>query len=179
MARITPPEGGISVFDYNPELWEKFNEFYGYLWTHGALDQPTKESARLRNARVTGCAICRNLRFDGAREQGLTEAYVEQIVDGYEQSTLPDRWKAAVGWTDTVIGFPADATDAQRDALAREFTRPELVELTFAAAISQGFSKAAVAWGPPEDIPITVVPTPAPGTTVTDGSTHAPAAAAG
>ena len=50
MARITPPEGGISVFDYNPELWEKFNEFYGYLWTHGALDQATKESARLRNA---------------------------------------------------------------------------------------------------------------------------------
>jgi AhpD family alkylhydroperoxidase len=177
MPRITPPEGGISVFDYNPELWSEFNEFYGYLWTHGALDQATKESARLRNARVTGCAICRNLRFDGALEQGLTEDYVEQIEDGYESSALPDRWKSAVRWTDTVIGFPADATVEQRDALAAQFTRAELVELTFAAAIAQGFSKAAVAWGPPEDIPVTVVPTPAPGTTVTDGSTTAAASA--
>ena len=43
-ARITPPEGGLSVFDHDPELWGTFNRFYGYLWTYGALDQPTKEA---------------------------------------------------------------------------------------------------------------------------------------
>ena len=113
-ARIAPPEGGMSVFDHDPELWGTFNRFYGYLWTYGALDQPTKEAARLRNARVTGCPVCRNLRFDGAREQGLTEDYVEQIVDGYEKSDLPDRWKDAVRWTDAVIGYPAWITNEER-----------------------------------------------------------------
>ena len=113
-ARIAPPEGGLSVFDHDPELWGTFNRFYGYLWTYGALDQPTKEAARLRNARVTGCPVCRNLRFDGAREQGLTEDYVEQIVDGYEKSDLPDRWKDAVRWTDAVIGYPASVTGEER-----------------------------------------------------------------
>ena len=122
-ARIAPPEGGLSVFDHDPELWGTFNRFYGYLWTYGALDQPTKEAARLRNPRVTGCPVCRNLRFDGAREQGLTEDYVEQIVDGYEKSDLPDRWKGAVRWTDAVIGYPASVTDEERDAVAAEFSR--------------------------------------------------------
>ena len=32
-ARIAPPEGGLSVFDHDPELWGTFNRFYGYLWT--------------------------------------------------------------------------------------------------------------------------------------------------
>jgi AhpD family alkylhydroperoxidase len=170
MARITPPEGGISVFDHDPELWATFNRFYGYLWTFGALDQPTKEAARLRNARVTGCATCRNLRFAGAREQGLTEDYVDQIVDGYEKSELPDRWKDAVRWTDAVIGYPASVSDADREKVAGDFTPAEFVELTLTAAISQGFSKAAVAWDGAPEIPTTIVPTPTPDSMVTDGS---------
>ncbi len=166
--RIAPPEGGLSVFDHHPELFATFNRFYGYLWTEGALDQATKEAARLRNARVTGCKICSNLRFAGAVEEGLTEEYVDEIVDGYETSELPDRWKAAVRWTDVVIGFPAAATDAQRAELAEEFTPAQIVELTLTAAIAQGFSKAAVAWGPPEDMPVLVIPTPTPEGNVTD-----------
>ena len=169
-ARIAPPEGGLSVFDHDPELWGTFNRFYGYLWTYGALDQPTKEAARLRNARVTGCPVCRNLRFDGAREQGLTEDYVEQIVDGYEKSDLPDRWKDAVRWTDAVIGYPASVTSEERAEIAADFTPAEFVELTLTAAIAQGFSKSVVAWGGASDMPTTIVPTPTPDSTVTDGS---------
>ena len=170
VARIAPPEGGLSVFDHDPELWATFNRFYGYLWTFGALDQPTKEAARMRNARVTGCPICRNLRFAGAREQGLTEDYVEQIVDGYEKSDLPERWKDAVRWTDAVIGYPASVSAEERSEVAADFTPAEFVELTLTAAIAQGFSKAVVAWGGASDMPTTIVPTPTPDSTVTDGS---------
>jgi alkylhydroperoxidase family enzyme len=167
-ARIAPPEGGMSVFDHHPDLFATFNRFYGYLWTYGALDQPTKEAARMRNARVTGCPICRNLRFAGAREQGLTEEYVEQIVDGYEKSDLPERWKDALRWTDAVIGYPAGVTDEERAAIAEDFTRAEFVELTLTAAVAQGFSKAVVAWGGAEDMPTMIVPTPTPDGDVTD-----------
>jgi alkylhydroperoxidase family enzyme len=170
MARITPPEGGMSVFDHHPDLWASFNRFYGYLWTYGALDQPTKEAARMRNARVTGCPVCRNLRFAGAREQGLSEDYVELIVDGYEKSDLPDRWKAAVRWTDAVIGYPAAISDEERAEVAADFTPAEFAELTLTAAVAQGFSKSVVAWGGASDMPTAIVPTPTPDGTVTDGS---------
>ena len=55
--RIAVPEGGMSFFDFQPELFAAFNRFYGTLWSEGVLDQPTKEVGRLRNARVNDCGI--------------------------------------------------------------------------------------------------------------------------
>jgi hypothetical protein len=55
--RIHAPEGGQSFLDYQPELFGAFNRLYGRLWTDGSLDQPTKETARLRNARVVDCKL--------------------------------------------------------------------------------------------------------------------------
>jgi hypothetical protein len=55
--RIAPPEGGQSVFDHQPELFATFNRLYGTLWTEGALEQPVKETARIRNARVVDCGL--------------------------------------------------------------------------------------------------------------------------
>ena len=161
--RLPPPPGGLSFLDHRPELLAAFNHFYGTLWSHGVLDQPTKEVARLRNARVTGCGICRNLRFASARDAGLSEELVDKIVDGYKHSALPERFKLAARLTDVIIGAtPSDVPQDLRDVLLAEFTPAELVELALTAAIAQGFSKAAVAWGPAPDIPLTVVPTPAP-----------------
>jgi hypothetical protein len=55
--RIVPPQGGVSLFDHQPELFGAFNRLYGTLWTLGALDQATKEVARIRNARLVDCAL--------------------------------------------------------------------------------------------------------------------------
>ncbi len=55
--RIHPPEGGTSLFDHQPELFAAFNELYGALWSNGCVDQPTKEVARIRNARLVDCGL--------------------------------------------------------------------------------------------------------------------------
>jgi AhpD family alkylhydroperoxidase len=165
--RITAPEGGVSFLDHQPELFASFNRLYGTLWTDGVLDQPTKEVARLRNARVTGCNICKNLRFDGARRAGLTEEMVDEIDDDYDESELPERYKLAVRFADVVIGDPHGLDDELRDELGREFTAAEIVELTITTAFAMAFSKAAVAWGPPPDMPVLEVPTPTPDGSVT------------
>jgi alkylhydroperoxidase family enzyme len=168
----TPP-GAATIFDNAPELFAGFNRFYGTLWTNGQLDQATKEVGRLRNARVTGCAICRNLRFDGAIDAGLSEDHVDHIDDGYESSDLPERWKVALRWSDAIIGHPASQAPAERPEVEATFSREEAVELTLTVAIAQGFSKAAVAWGPPPEIPLMVIPTPNPESDVTQGTVPA------
>ncbi len=121
--RISVPEGGSSFFDHQPELFALFNRYYGTLWSEGVLDQATKEVGRLRNARVTGCNICKNLRFAGARDNGLTEALVTDITDGYETSNLPERFKLAIRYADVLITDPQIAamttTIALFDAMAR------------------------------------------------------------
>lgn len=161
--RITPPAGKATFLEHRPELFAAFNRFYGTLWTHGVLDQATKEVARLRNARVTGCGICRNLRFAGARDAGLTEDLVDEIRDGYEAGPLPERFKRVLRFVDVMLGpAPGEVPPALAAELRAELTPAEIVELALTTAIAQGFSKAAVAWGPAPDIPLTVIPTPRP-----------------
>jgi alkylhydroperoxidase family enzyme len=160
--RVANPPGGLTPFDHQPRLWQAFNSYYGTLWSEGIVDDPTKEVGRLRNARVTGCGICKNLRFASAREQGLDEDRVALIEDGYEDTELPHRWKLAIRLADALIG------DARVDAPLRaelldEFDDAEIVELTATIATAIAFSKASVAFGAPEDMPLIVVPAPAVG----------------
>jgi alkylhydroperoxidase family enzyme len=166
--RISIPEGGTSLFDHQPELFATFNRYYGTLWTDGFVDEATKEVGRLRNARVTGCNICKNLRFDGARDAGLTEELVDHITDGYEDRELPERFKLAIRYADVLITDPKSLTDELRAALLAEFTPAQIVELTATITAAMGFSKAAVAFGPPPEMPVLVVPTPTPGGSVSD-----------
>src|SRR5678815_525340 len=101
--RVPPPSGPPNddpalhgPLGHQPGLWQAFQRLYGTLWSRGVLDHATKEVARLRNARVTGCGFCRNVRFEGARREGLSEALVEQIADGFEASALSGRHKLVI-----------------------------------------------------------------------------------
>lgn len=99
-----------------------------------------------------------NLRFAGAKQQGLTEDLVAQIDDDYEQSALPARHKDAIRVTDQIVLSPGRLPEGA----AGELTRPELVELAVLASLASAFSKAAIAWGPPPQMPTLEVPTPTP-----------------
>jgi AhpD family alkylhydroperoxidase len=151
-----PPD----ILEQNPDAAAAFWRLYGILWSHGKVDQPTKEVARLRNARTTGCNYCKAVRFSGALEAGLTEDRIDQIDDGYEASTLSPREKAVIGYVDTMLRDPHGMTAEQRAALDRELDAVELVELSLGIGLFHGFSKIAVALGPPPDMPVMVVPTP-------------------
>ena len=148
------------VLEENAEAWSAFWRLYGLLWSHGSVDQPTKEVARLRNARTTGCNYCKAVRFEGARNAGLTEDRVDLIEDDYAESTLSPRDKVVIGYVDTMLHDPHGVTAGQRAELARELDEGQLVELTLGIGLFHGFSKIAVALGPPPEMPIMVVPTP-------------------
>jgi AhpD family alkylhydroperoxidase len=86
MARVPLPEPATAdaeragVLAHEPRLMRSFFDLYGRLWRDGVVDHPTKEVVRLRNARVTGCGYCRNVRFATARQAGLGEDQVAMIA---------------------------------------------------------------------------------------------------
>ena len=73
-----------------------------------------------------------------------------------------------VRYTDTLVQQGGHVPADLRDELAREFNRTELAELTLTITIASAFSKAAIAWGPPPQIPVMEVPTPGPDRDVND-----------
>jgi alkylhydroperoxidase family enzyme len=154
------PARGFSAAQ--PDLFASFERLYAVLWSGGVVDHPSKEVARLRNARVTGCKFCRNVRFARARTDGLTEDVVDLVTDGYATAALTDAHKAVIGLTDVFLGRPGAIPDITvRDALVSHFGSAGTVELTAGLALFMGFSKIAVALGAfPDDFPTTVIPTP-------------------
>jgi AhpD family alkylhydroperoxidase len=149
------------VLAHQPELLRAFLRLYGTLWSHGVVDPATKEVARLRNARVTGCNYCRNVRFDSARQAGLSERLVVQIGDAFAESDLSERHKAVIRYADVFLTDPASLTPALRDDMLGRFSSAEIVELTAGLALFMGFSKIAVVLGQePASMPTTVIPTP-------------------
>lgn len=150
------------VLAHQPELTAAFFRLYGHLWSRGVVDHPTKEVVRLRNARVTDCRFCRNVRFSRAREDGLTEEQVALIDDDWAASGLSDRHKAALRLADAFLASPEPLDPATRAELERHFAPAEIVELTAALALFVGFSKITVALGTaPEVMETTILPTPA------------------
>ena len=86
-----------SVLAHQPEIAESFFALYGHFWGSDVLAARIKEVARMRNARVTECGFCRNVRFEKAVGQGLGEEVVDDITDGYETSAkLTDAEKTAL-----------------------------------------------------------------------------------
>jgi AhpD family alkylhydroperoxidase len=166
--RVRPPKTTSadpvqsSALAHQPSLLAAFTRIYGTLWSHGVLDHPTKEMARLRNARVTDCSFCRSVRFSQAREDGLSETLVDEIRDGYAQSdVLGARQKAVLRFTDAFLRDPGGDHAALREELAKHLGAEEIVELAAGVALFMGFSKIAVALGQaPKNMPVTVMPTP-------------------
>ncbi len=65
-----------------------------------------------------------------------------------------------IRYVDSFLTDPGGLDDRQRRELLEHFTAEQLVELTAATALFVGFSKIAIALGPPPDMPTQVVPTP-------------------
>lgn len=152
-----------SALAHQPELAANFYNLYGTFWSHGVLDHRTKEIARMRNARITDCGFCKMVRFEGARNEGLTEAEVAQIEDGYEDSSFSAKEQAVLKLTDAIIGDPRSLSAETQAELRSYFTPAELTELALGVGLFIGMSKVLVTLGlepEPGTMPVTVVPTP-------------------
>jgi hypothetical protein len=93
----------------------------------------------------------------------LTEDLVDEIRDGFADSALPARYQLSIGLTDVVVNDPSGLPSGLAAALREEFTPAEMMELLLTTTLASAFSKAAIAWGPPREMPTLEVPTPAPG----------------
>lgn len=150
-----------SVLAHCPDLAAAFHRLYATLWSDGIVSQDIKETARMRNARVTDCGFCKNVRFDGALAAGLDENQVDLIRDGHETSALSDDHKLVLRYTDAYLQHPSGLPDELADAMRARFTDAEIVELTLALTMFLGMAKVLVSLGTePEQMERTVLPTP-------------------
>jgi alkylhydroperoxidase family enzyme len=165
--RVQPPKTPssdpiqASPLALQPDTLDAFLRLYGVLWSRGVVDQPTKEVARIRNARRIDCPICKAIRCAGARQAGLTEDVVDRIRDDWSLRELAPRHQAALRAVDAFHDAAGALDTDSRHEISRELTPEEIAELGAGIALFMGFSKIAVALGGlPDKIPVHEQPTP-------------------
>ncbi len=57
LAPVDPTARSVfgSILAHQPGLAAAFGELYAEFWNRGVLDHATKETSRMRNARITDC----------------------------------------------------------------------------------------------------------------------------
>ena len=101
------------------------------------------------------------MRFAVARQEGLTEDLAAQVEDGWTDSALSERHKAALLFADAFLDASGPPPSPDQDVLRAEFSDAELVELGIGLALFHGFSKMLIALGlEPDEMDTTVLPTP-------------------
>lgn len=101
------------------------------------------------------------MRFAGAANEGMNEERVELIEDGFEASSLADRDKLILAYTDLFLHNPGAIDDDIKARMRNNFSDAQIVELTAGLALFMGFSKIAISLGGmPEELPRMEMPTP-------------------
>jgi alkylhydroperoxidase family enzyme len=91
----------------------------------------------------------------------VTEEIASLVDTGYAQSTLSDRHKAVLAFTDAFLAGGGPPPPEVRSALQAYLTDAEIVELATGLAMFHGFSKMVVVLGlEPEQMDTVVLPTP-------------------
>ena len=79
-----------SSFGLVPETLDPIVQLNDSVWRRNSVRSAFLEMLRLRNARTVNCVFCRNVRYDVARQDGLTEEKVARIEDDFDTSDLSE-----------------------------------------------------------------------------------------
>ena len=144
-----------------PETLAPYIDYNRAIWLQGPLSHAELEVARLRNARHVNCVYCKNVRYDLAVADGLTEAKVAMIDARYANSELNSREKLIIAYTDQYLSDPGALSDELKASMLQHFSCEEIVHLSLAIAHFNGFSRCAVALGGmPDELPVMEVSLP-------------------
>jgi len=111
------------------------------------LEHSLLELVKIRASQINGCAYCIDMHTIDARAAGETEQRIYLLDAWREAPFYSDRERAALAWTEslTLVGethVPDDVYDEAR----RYFSEEELVNLTWAVVVINGWNRVAVAF---------------------------------
>jgi alkylhydroperoxidase family enzyme len=82
-----------------------------------------------------------------AKQQGLTEEQIGELLTYNDSTVLTPREKAAVRYADVLAGDHTQASQELFDELRQHFTEPEIIDLGFRITAFVGFGRFIRALG--------------------------------
>jgi len=108
------------------------------------------ELVKTRASQINGCAYCLDMHTKDARHNGETEQRLYGLSAWRETPFYTDRERAALEWTEALTRL-ADSrvSDELFERVRRQFDEAELVALTFAVIVINGWNRLSISFRPP------------------------------
>ena len=101
----------------------------------------------IRASQINGCAYCIDMHTKDARADGETEQRIYAVPVWRETPFFTPRERAALAWTEAVTEIGRAGVPEELYQHAREhFEEAELVELTMAVIVINGWNRLAIAF---------------------------------
>ena len=136
--RGAPRPESQAVRAHVPAILDTFSATWDASFYQGDLEHRVKELARMYVSRTVDCAYCGGQRSELARQQGLSEEQLDELIDFEKSDTFSEREKAALAYADAIAWDQTRADDALWERLHKHFTDAELVELGYFVALTSG-----------------------------------------
>lgn len=149
------------IFGLVPETVSEIVALYGNLWGNACISPTLVEIIRLRLARKVDCPLCKSVRFDVPKANGLTEDRLELVEDDYELNPLSEREKCAIALTDAFLDFPVRVSEELANRLLKQFNETELAWVLLTLMHFNLTSRIQISLGgtPAGSLPIVEIPT--------------------
>ena len=114
------------------------------------FDRPLFELVKIRASQLNGCAYCIDMHTKDARLAGETEQRIYALNAWRETPFFTERERAALEWTEAVTRVgDTHVPDEIHRRVAAQFDEAELVALTFAVVVINGWNRLAVSFRAP------------------------------
>ena len=111
------------------------------------LEHPLLELVKIRASQLNACAYCLDMHTLDARAAGETEQRLNLLAAWREAPVYSPRERAALAWTEALtLVAETHAPDDVYEEARRHFSEEELVKLTWAVVLINGWNRIAVAF---------------------------------
>ena len=110
-----------------------------------SLETSLKELVKIRASQINGCANCLNMHTADARKEGESEQRIYLLSAWHEAPGFSARERAALAWTEALtLIAETHAPDDVYQTVRAQFSEQELVDLTLAVVVINGWNRIAI-----------------------------------
>ena len=142
----------IDVTKVSPAAYQAVAALQTYVDRSG-LDAKLRDLIKIRVSQINGCAFCLAMHTRDARKTGETDERMHLLAAWREVPIYSARERAALAWVEAItLVTQGHVPDEVFEAVRKQFSEKEIVDLTAAAAAINTWNRIAIALRAPPQV---------------------------
>ena len=142
----------IDVTKVSPAVYQAAAALQTFVDQSG-LDAKLRELIKIRASQINGCAFCLAMHTRDARKIGETDERMHLLAAWREAPVYNARERAALAWVEAItLVTQGHVPDEAFEAVRKQFSEKEIVDLTAAAVVINSWNRLAIALRVPPQV---------------------------